>query len=287
MCRSVLAWVSAVRGDQESCRDHAQHVLGAASQAAIRPAAGGAMWALGLLDLGMGRPQQALDQLHRLAVALPAYSVLPHATGDAVEAAVRAGRPELGEDVLNGGRPALARLAERTGQPWVLAITARCRALLAGQSAQAEEHFREAARWHAQATRPFERARTDLLYVEWLRRARRPTDAREHLRAALDTFGALRAAPWAERAQGELRAAGETVTHRPTGGHGRLTPREIQITRMVSGGATNREIAAQLFLSPRTIDYYLHKIFAKLGVRSRVELARLGYGDDSSAGPSS
>jgi DNA-binding CsgD family transcriptional regulator len=267
MCRSVLAWVAAVRGDQESCRDHAQHVLGAAGQAAIRPAAGSALWALGVLDLGMGRPQQALDRLHRLAVAEPAYPVLSHATGDVVEAAVRTGRPELGE-------AALARLAERAGQPWALAIAARCRALLASQSAQAEEHFQAAARWHADATRPFERARTKLLYGEWLRRARRPTDAREHLRAALDTFTTLRAAPWAERAQGELRAAGETVIQRPGTATSRLTPREIQITRMVSAGATNREIAAQLFLSPRTIDYYLHKIFAKLGVRSRTELAR-------------
>jgi DNA-binding CsgD family transcriptional regulator len=252
-------------------------VLGAAGQAAIRPAVGSALWALGVLDLGIGRPQQALERLHRLAVSDPSYPVLAHATGDIVEAAVRAGRPELGEAVLYGDRPALARLAELTGQPWALAVMARCRALLAGQAAEAEQHFQAAAHWHEAATRPFERARTELLYGEWLRRARRPKHAREHLRAALDTFAPLQATPWVERARNELRAAGETVSQRGDGGHRQLTPREIQITRMVSDGATNREIAAQLFLSPRTIDYYLHKIFVKLGIRSRIELARLGY----------
>jgi DNA-binding CsgD family transcriptional regulator len=162
-----------------------------------------------------------------------------------------------------------------------LAITARCRARLAGPGAQAEQHFEAAAHWHATATRPFERARTELLYGEWLRRARRPKHAREHLRAALGTFEPLRATPWAQQARNELRAAGETVSQPGADGHRQLTPREIQIIRMAGDGATNREIAAQLFLSPRTIDYHLHKIFAKLGIRSRIELARLGYDDDS------
>ena len=191
--------------------------------------------------------------------------------------------------MLCGDRPALVSLARLTGQPWALALAARCRALLAGPAAEAEGHFREAVHWHATGTRPFERARTELLYGEWLRRARRPRQAREQLRAALDTFDPLRAAPWAQRACNELRAAGETVSQRGTDGrgasqhgasqdgasqHGQLTPRETQIVRMAAGGATNREIAAQLFLSPRTVDYHLHKIFAKLGVRSRIELAR-------------
>ena len=277
MCRSVLAWVAAVRGDQDCVESHAQHVLGAAGQAAIRPAAGSALWALGLLDLGLGRPQQALQRLHRLAVSDPPYPVLAHATGDVVEAAVRAGRPELAAAVRGSDRPGLPRLAELTKQPWALAVLARCRALLAGRSTEAEAHFQAAAQSHAAATRPFEQARTELLYGEWLRRARRPRQAREHLRAALDTFTPLHATPWADRARNELRAAGETVSQRDNGGLGQLTPREIQIIRMVSDGATNREIAAQLFLSPRTIDYYLHKIFTKLGVRSRVELARLGH----------
>jgi DNA-binding CsgD family transcriptional regulator len=104
------------------------------------------------------------------------------------------------------------------------------------------------------------------------------------LRAALDIFGPIGAAPWALRAGNELRAAGGTVSQ-PAGeavnGRDQLTPRETQIARMASDGATNREIAAQLFLSPRTVDYHLHKIFAKLGIRSRVELAHLGRGGDA------
>jgi DNA-binding CsgD family transcriptional regulator len=281
MCRSVLAWVAAVRGDEQCCRGHAQHVLAAAGQAAIRPAVNSAIWALGVLDLGMGRPQQALQRLDWLASSQPRYGVLAHATGDLVEAAVRAGQPELGEAVLRGEPPGLARLSELTGHPWALALTARCRALLAGPAAKAEQHFQEAVHWHAIATRPFEQARTQLLYGQWLRRARRTRHAREHLRAALDTFDPLLATPWAQRARAELRAAGETASQSTTSGQHQLTPQETQITRMVSDGATNREIAAQLFLSPRTVDYHLHKIFTKLGIRSRVELAHLGHDDSA------
>jgi len=282
MCRSVLAWVAAVRGDEGCCQGHAQRVLETAGQAAIRPAVGSAIWALGVLDLGLGRPEQALERLSLLAGGQPRFGMVAHATGDLVEAAVRAGRSEVGTAVLDGDQAALTRLAGLTGRPWALALAARCRALLAGPDAAAEDHFREAVRWHATATRPFERARTELLYGEWLRRARRPRHAREHLRAALDIFGPIGAAPWALRAANELRAAGGTVSQpadEAVNRRDQLTPRETQIARMASDGATNREIAAQLFLSPRTVDYHLHKIFAKLGIRSRVELAHLGRGD--------
>jgi DNA-binding CsgD family transcriptional regulator len=190
--------------------------------------------------------------------------------------------------VLDGDQAALTRLAGLTGRPWALALAARCRALLAGPDAAAEDHFREAVHWHATATRPFERARTELLYGEWLRRARRPRHAREHLRAALDIFGPIGAAPWAQRAGNELRAAGGTVSQPADAAVNRpdqqLTPRETQIARMVGDGATNREIAAQLFLSPRTVDYHLHKIFAKLGIRSRIELAHLSPGSGGGLG---
>jgi DNA-binding CsgD family transcriptional regulator len=230
----------------------------------------------------MGRPEQALERLSRIAGSQPRAGIVAHATADLVEAAVRAGRAEVGTAVLDGDQGALTRLAGLTGRPWALALVARCRALLAGPDASAEDHFREAMHWHATATRPFERARTELLYGEWLRRARRPRYAREHLRAALDTFGPTGAAPWAQRAANELRAAGGTVSQPADGAmnqrRDQLTPRETQIARMVGDGATNREIAGQLFLSPRTVDYHLHKIFAKLGIRSRIELAHLGRG---------
>ncbi|MDA0637692.1 LuxR C-terminal-related transcriptional regulator, partial [Nonomuraea sp. MCN248] len=129
---------------------------------------------------------------------------------------------------------------------------------------------------HRQGACRFETARTQLLYGAALRRERRPGAAREHLHGALETFERLEARLWSERARAELRAAGETVT-RPGPGGGpeqQLTAQQLRIARLVAEGATNREVAAQLFLSPRTVDHHLRNVFARLGVRSRVELAR-------------
>jgi DNA-binding NarL/FixJ family response regulator len=153
------------------------------------------------------------------------------------------------------------------------ALYARCQALLGKRPP--EEAFGEAIE-HAAAVPPFQRARTDLLYGEWLRRARRRIDARGHLRAALEAFQALGAAPWAERAEVELRATGETVRKREISAVEQLTPQELQVAGLVTGGLTNKEIAAQLFLSPRTVDYHLRKVFTKLGITSRTELIRDG-----------
>ena len=121
-----------------------------------------------------------------------------------------------------------------------------------------------------------QRARTELLYGEWLRRERRRTDARAHLRAAIDIFRRRGVVPWAERAEAELRATGETARKRGAAAVDQLTPQELQIAGLVTGGLTNRDIAAQLFLSPRTVDYHLHKVFTKLGIASRTELVRDG-----------
>jgi DNA-binding NarL/FixJ family response regulator len=118
-----------------------------------------------------------------------------------------------------------------------------------------------------------------LLYGEALRRARRRAEAREHLRAAFTTFGQLGASPWAERARTELRASGETARQRDPSTLDQLTPQELQIVRFVGQGATNRDVAAQLFLSPRTIDYHLRQVFTKLGISSRAELIRLHVGE--------
>jgi DNA-binding NarL/FixJ family response regulator len=123
---------------------------------------------------------------------------------------------------------------------------------------------------------PLQRARTELLYGEWLRRQRRRTDARVHLRAALQAFRRLGAIPWAERAEAELRATGETARKRDVSAADQLTPQELQIAGLVTDGLTNREIAAQLYLSPRTVDYHLRKVFTKLGIASRTDLVRGG-----------
>jgi DNA-binding CsgD family transcriptional regulator len=136
------------------------------------------------------------------------------------------------------------------------------------------ERFEEALRLGG-AARPLDLARIQLLYGEHLRRERRRTDARVQLRAALAGFERLQAEPWAERARAELRASGETARKRDPTTISQLTPQELQVARYVAEGLSNKAIAAQLFLSPRTIDSHLRSVFAKLGLTSRTQLARL------------
>ena len=138
---------------------------------------------------------------------------------------------------------------------------------------------------HGEATRPFERARTELAYGEFLRRARHRVQARDHLRAALDTFESLGAALWAERARVELRASVQTARRRDPSTRDELTAQELQIAQFVAQGLTNREVAAQLFLSPRTIDFHLRNVFRKLGISSRTQLARLEVASTTADSP--
>jgi len=150
----------------------------------------------------------------------------------------------------------------------------RIQALLA-EGGTADAHFQEALRQHATTERPLDQARTALLYGEYLRRERRRVDAREPLRIALETFERLGAVPWAERARRELRSTGETARRRDPSTFDRLTRQELQVSRVVGQGATNREAAAQLIISPRTVDHHLSSIFGKLGISSRSELIRI------------
>ena len=161
-----------------------------------------------------------------------------------------------------------------------LALLARCRALV--DASNAEPDYAQAVEL-SDALSPFDRARTELLYGEWLRRTRRRIDARPHLRAALDSFEQLGVPPWAERARSELRASGETARRRDPSTRDQLTPQELQIARLVATGKTNPEVAGQLFLSPRTIDYHLRKVFAKLEIASRGDLASVDFGEPVSA----
>ena len=150
---------------------------------------------------------------------------------------------------------------------------AACRALLA-EGDVASEHFEDALRLGGDA-RPFDLARIQLLYGEHLRRERRRTDARIQLRAALKGFERLQAEPWAERTRAELRASGERARTRDPSTISQLTPQELQVARYVAEGLSNKAIAAQLFLSPRTIDSHLRNVFAKLEITSRTQLASL------------
>ena len=153
--------------------------------------------------------------------------------------------------------------------------TSRCgMAAYCYEAARADEYF-TAALAHADAVPTMTRGRTELLFGEWLRRERRRQDARPHLRTALELFRALGAVRWEQRAAAELRATGATARKREPSTLDQLTPQEVQVADLVADGLTNREIAEQLFLSPRTIDYHLRKVFSKLGIASRAAPRRI------------
>jgi DNA-binding CsgD family transcriptional regulator len=184
-----------------------------------------------------------------------------------VEAAQRGGHTEL----AHGALEQLAETTQPCGTDWALGIEARSRALLI-DGAAAEELYREAIdRLSRTRLRP-ELARAHLLHGEWLRREGRRVDAREQLRTAHDMFTTIGMDAFAERSRRELLATGETVRKRTVEALDELTPQEAQIARLASEGRTSPEIGAQLFLSPRTVEWHLRKVFAKLGVSSRREL---------------
>jgi DNA-binding CsgD family transcriptional regulator len=278
-CRhlATLAHLAALRGDEQACRDHAGEALDRAAARGLGLPATLAGHAMALLDLGLGRPAEALDRLERLLAAGPGAGspfFAVYTVPDLVEAAVRSGR----RDQAAGPMAAYEQLATMAGSPELLAHLARCRALLGPEDAAAG-HFEEALDLLDGQGRPFDLARIALAYGEALRRARRRADARTHLRGALETFQRLGTTPWAERAAAELRATGETARRRDPSTLSQLTPQELQIVQLVGEGGTNREIGAQLFLSRRTIDYHLRNVFVKLGVSSRAELIRLALAD--------
>jgi DNA-binding CsgD family transcriptional regulator len=184
-----------------------------------------------------------------------------------VEAAARSDRAQV-------AAAALERLAGRTtasGTDWALGLEARSRALLSS-GPSAEALYREAVERLTGGRVAPHLARAQLVYGEWLRREQRRVDAREQLRAAHDTFVRIGAEAFAQRAGRELSATGETVPRLTVETRDRLTPQEALIARLAGDGRTNPEIGAELFISPRTAEYHLHKVFAKLGIRSRKEL---------------
>ena len=273
---AALAWLAGLRGRDRDCRAYAAEAVAAARTSGLANANTAAEWGLALLDLGNGRLEDTADRLARLRGA-PRGAAHPllvlTSTPDLVEACVRGGRDE---DARMAFAP-LDAFAGTGAPPWTLALAARCRGLLS-RGDEAERWFVEALRLHAEGDRPFDRARTELVYGEFLRRERRRIDAREQLRSALAGFEQFRAEPWAQRARTELRATGETARKRDPGTIDQLTPQELQIAQLVGEGLSNKDVAAQLFLSPRTVEYHLYKVFAKLGIASRSELIRKGVG---------
>jgi DNA-binding CsgD family transcriptional regulator len=265
-----LALVHAMRGAEAACRAAAERAHSLARARRMRIVAAAADWALGLLELGLGRPSEALDHLLALTGGNGHPGILLWATSDLVEAVARAGRPEECRAVLDR----FTRWATGSGLSVPGAAVAYCNGLLADGD-EAIGHFRVALQLDVSGQRPLQRARTQLALGAALRRQRRRTEARIHLREAMDVLDKLGATPWTERARGELRASGETARKRDPSTIDDLTAQELQISRLAGTGVSNPDIAAKLFLSRRTVEYHLHKVFTKLGVTSRAELTTL------------
>ncbi|MEV6037392.1 AAA family ATPase [Nonomuraea sp. NPDC052116] len=267
---AIAAWLAAVGGDEISCRSLAAGVLEHRTRHPTDAAP--ASWALGLLHLAGGRFDEATARLDEVCGGPAQHDFLIRAVPDHVEAAVRAGLPEQAARHL----PALSDWAEQTGRPHAIALARRCVALLADEDAAAG-HFTAALELHERDPRRYDEARTRLAYGEWLHRHRRHTEAKDQLADALAAFERLGARTWASRARAELSALGERPSAHPRALDplARLTPQELQVVRLAAAGMSNREIAARLFLSPRTVGHHLYKAYPKLGVTHRVELAQL------------
>jgi DNA-binding CsgD family transcriptional regulator len=226
-------------------------------------------WSTAVLCNGLGRYDEALKAA-QLGTAHPVgQHVSSWALSELVEAAARSGRPDEAADAL--GR--LAEMARACRTDWVLGIEARARALVADRR-HAEELHREAIE-HLDRT-PFrtELGRARLLYGEWLRREARRVDAREQLRTAHRMFTSMGLEGFATRAERELRATGETARKRTADTRDELTAQETQIAELARDGLSNVDIGTRLFISPRTVEYHLHKVFAKLGIKTREHLDR-------------
>jgi DNA-binding CsgD family transcriptional regulator/tetratricopeptide (TPR) repeat protein len=262
---AILVRCLAARGQVDECRELAETTLSRALAHGLVVAADDVRLGIAELELSLAHGTAARDMLE--AVSHPLFRL--RAAPMLVEATLLSGDREPARTALDA-----LQAFEEGHDPRLLGVLERTRALLAPSPQLADGLFLEALSHLRRHAPPFERARTELAYGEFLRRAQRRTDARVQLRDALATFEGLNTPLWADRARAELEATGITARKRDPSTLDTLTPQELRIARLVAGGASNREVAAQLFLSPKTVEYHLRKVFLKLGVSSRVELAR-------------
>jgi DNA-binding CsgD family transcriptional regulator len=226
-----------------------------------------AHWAAAILYNGLARYEEAARSARQATSNTFEYFVSARALPEVVEAAARAGDAGLAHEALER----LAGTSQPCGTDVALGVEARSRALLSHGAAADSLHQEAIDRLGRTRLRP-ELARAHLVYGEWLRREGRRVHAREQLRAALDLFTTIGMVAFAERARRELMATGETVRQGSTGAHDELTPQEEQIARLAGDGLSNPEIGAQLFISTRTVEWHLRKVFIKLGIGSRRQL---------------
>jgi DNA-binding CsgD family transcriptional regulator len=271
---AAFLFVASWRGREGEARMLAEDAMRDAVARGTGAQVGFAHYAVSVLEVGLGRYEAAFDAAQQ-AVAESTHHVATWVLPELVEAAVRTERYDVAQD-------AVGRLEESTqagGTDWGLGTLARSRALVS-RDESAEPLYLEAIERLERALVTPQLARARLVYGEWLRRERRRRDAREHLRSAQQMFRSMGAGAFAERAETELRATGERRRMRTPVAHAILTPHELRIARLVAAGETNADIATQLYVSRRTVEYHLHKIFRKLGLTSRSQLAStLDHGD--------
>lgn len=263
-----LAFIEAAQGRTDECRAHAQEAIEIArAQEFAYPAT--IHDALGLLELSMGNPEQAITHLEPVNVRPGTNEpALGRPTGpDLVEAYLRCGR-ELPAGLLRQ----LEAVSSDQRFPAAAAAAERCLGLASGD-AEFEDHFERSLSLQDEVNNPLMRARTEFCFGERLRRIGQRRRAREHLKRAHALFVELGAPLWASRVNEELRAAGGASRSNPPAGLADLTTQELQVAMAVAGGATNREAGAELYLSPKTIEFHLSQVYRKLGIRSRSQLA--------------
>lgn len=280
---ATLSLSAAFRGALGECRARAAETLHLAVGQSLGLAGAGAEWALGVADVACGDVAAATDRLRAIdtgetGTGHPLIALLssPHLA----EAAVRAGEPSTARAALDRFRP----FAAACGQPWAGALTLRMRALLATDPDDADALFAGANALHTRAGRPFEHARTLYLWGVRLRTDHQRAAAAARLRTAAAMLEHLGNGAWADQAHAELRVLGAPAGPPQANEHPALTVREREIVRHVRAGSTNREIAARLFLSPRTVDHHLRNVFRKLQIHSRTAL--LGEGPAVHRAPS-
>jgi DNA-binding CsgD family transcriptional regulator len=268
-----LARIDAARGKADRCLERVQEAVRVADEHGIVTTRLAALGVAGGSALGAGRLEEAIDGLRLASAGVESIGIhdrdyAPHP--DLVEALLRSGNREEAIAVLD-------RFAERAelGTPlWGGALLARCRGLLAEDDDTATACFGEALALHERVEDRFQHGRTLLSFGERLRRAGLRSEGRERLRAAEAIFDELEAEPWGDRARRELQASGERLRRRQPHDDEQLTPQELQIALQVSEGKTNKEVGAALFLSHKTVEFHLSRIYRKLDLNSRAELIR-------------